>query len=122
MVTTCSTVADFEVYQDTDGVFGMFLLKQGAVIEDLSFITRVVLACGTESVDSDSAPAGSIWWTDQGEYLGVTADVLNFKLGIGSLFTDGLKEGCRLTVYDMVNVNGIPYEDNLSINFIPPES
>ncbi len=117
MTTICEIQSDFKVYNGTDSVFGMFLLKNGVVIEDLSFITKVVIKVDTDNFDSDTAPAGTITWTDQGEYLGITANILKFKLGLLSI-TDGLKENCRITVYDGVNVNGIVFIDDFTINFI----
>ncbi len=119
-MTICSVVPDFIVYTGTDNVFSVFLRKNNKAIEDLSFITKVVIACGSESVDSSITP-GVIWWTDSGEYFDQTANVLSFKLGSVGL-TEGLKTGCRITVYDAININGIVYADNLKIENVAPES
>ncbi len=117
MVTECKALADFVVFQNTDGVFGVFLLKNRKPIENLAFITRVTFEYEQEIVDTAVAPAGTIWWTDQGEYFGTTADILKFKLGNEGL-SDGLKQKCRITVYDAINTNGIVYTDSANVEFV----
>ena len=121
MNTQCEVPVNFKVFQNTDSVFGVFLLKNNEAIQDLSFIQKVVLANADETIDSSLSSPGTITWTEQGEYFGTTANFLNFKLGNLGL-VDGVKTGYRITVYDAVNVNGIPYVDGLTIEFVSSES
>ena len=84
---------------------------------DLAAVTRVTLQLGATLVDSATASAGAITWTEQQAYRGDIVDVLSLKLG-GEGLVPGVYSDVRLVVYDAVNVNGVEVENAAKVTVI----
>jgi hypothetical protein len=122
---------EFTVYMGADNVEYLLLMNDGVLQEDLSGVTKVEVVINGESIDSDTAPADTIWWTDQktvtqkdvdrdasgdlASYLGDTTDVLKLRLGNVSTLTAGKYRNCCLLLYDTLNTDGVVWDDSMKI-------
>ena len=102
------------IYNGKDNVIARVILEDDGAVADLSIITRVKFSVGGVTVDSDTAPAGTIWWTDQGTYEGATVDFLKMRLGHSNIPVGNYANGC-LTLFDLVNDDGAVYVDNMKV-------
>lgn len=109
-----------QVFLDRDNEFALFLLSKGSPLADLSGIGRVVLEIDGKTLDSDSLPAGTIWWDETEEWRpGVLKPVVKFKLGTLAdpyTLTAGVQRGGRLITYDIDNLNGIEWTRDLVLD------
>ena len=103
------------IYISRDNAFGFALTEDGDVQTDLSFITRVILTVDGDGYDSDVLGSSKIWWTDTETVSGVTAEVLQFKLGAESEIVAGAYYDCRLVIYDATNTNGVVWVDDMEV-------
>ena len=94
-----------QVYNGRDNVISLVLSNEGSVITDLSSLTRATITIGATTIDSDVVGSTVIWWTDTVTHLGVTTDVLKFKLG-GQSLTAGEYTGVAVVIYDSVLTSG----------------
>ncbi len=115
----CYATIKSPVYNGSDNIITLVLIADGAVLADLSGVTRVVLDLdgGTTVIDTDVVGGGVIWWTDQSEYRGQTVDVLRMQLGDQNIAA-GTYSDVALTVYDSIYLNGLRVENDLVLTVI----
>lgn len=118
-MTLCATPISETVYNGKDNVLTLVLDADGAVLVDLSGLTRATVDIdgGTTVIDSDLVASSVIWWTDTVQHLGVTTDVLRLKLG-GQSITAGTYTGVDITVYDTTYPNGLQVENNVTLTVV----
>lgn len=103
------------VYNGRDNIITLVLSNNGAVITDLSGLTRATVKIdATTTIDSAVAGSGVIWWTDSVSYRGTSTNVLRFKLG-GQAITAGEYAGCEVVIYDATLTNGVQIESPLKL-------
>jgi hypothetical protein len=124
----------FTVYPGTDNVEEIVIVEEGAVIDDLSGVTSVQVVVNGEVVDSDTAPANTIWWTDTkvitaamaadddsgvlADYVGDTVDVLKLRLGNSdtvNALSAGTYKNCCILLFDVTNTDGVVWDSTVKI-------
>lgn len=102
------------IYNGTDNTISLVLIADGAVLADLSAVTRAVVDIdGTTIIDSDVVGSTVIWWTDSQLYRGQSVNVLRLRLG-GQGIAAGAYPDVKITIYDGVNyLNGLRVENPL---------
>ena len=107
-----------QVYNGRDNIITLVLSNLGAVLTDLSGVTRCTVKIdGSTTVDSAVAGSGVIWWTDSITWRGVSTDVLRLKLG-GQSITAGEYSGCEVVIYDATLTNGAQIESPLKLTVV----
>lgn len=99
------------VYLGRDNTEDLVLFADG-VPQSLSGVTRVALTVGGVTVDSQTAPAGTIAWPQAVTWQGAAASAIRFKLGAQALAA-GTHGDCRLVIYDASNPGGLVWTDSL---------
>ncbi len=121
----------FVVYAGRDNVEELLIVEEDALLTDLSGLTAVQVVLGSTTIDSDAAPAGTIWWTDQktvtqvmadedpsgvlDDYVGQNADVLKLRLGNVSELESGVYQNCCLLLFDSGNPDGVVWDQRVQI-------
>lgn len=104
------------VYSGRDNVISLVLVADGAVLSDLSGVTRVTvdLDSGTTVIDSDIAGSSVIWWTDSEAHRGETVDVLRMALGSEAIAA-GTYDDVEIVVYDATYPDGLRVENDIRL-------
>lgn len=103
------------VYSGRDNPITLVLSADGAVLTDLSAVTRVLVVLNdTTSVDSDTASPGAITWDDSLTYRGAATDVLRLVLG-GEALPAGTYEAVELVIFDTRYPNGLRVENAIKL-------
>jgi len=112
----CSNPIAAPVYIGRDNIIQLVLFRDGAVLDDLSGVTRVTvdLDGGTTVIDSDIAGGSVIWWTGTAQYHAQTVDVLSLQLGDQSI-PAGTYTDVKLVLYDAVYTNGLQLENTIKL-------
>jgi len=119
------------VYAGKDNSEDWVLSRGAAVLTDLSAITRVQLKVGAVTVDSATAPAGTLTWDEQAtvnramaaadasgqlaRHLWQSIDVLRLRLGQVDTLAAGTYPGSCLIVYDADHTDGLVWADDLIV-------
>lgn len=113
---TCAPAIALNVYNGRDNVETLVLFRDGAVISDLSGVSRVTVDVdgGTTVIDSAVVGSSVIWWTDTTTYRGSTVDVLRLQLG-GQSITAGTYTGVEIVTYDATYPNGLRVENTIKM-------
>lgn len=111
---TCPLPISFTVYTGKDNTVSLPVEGvDGAIVADLSVVTRVTFTVGSTTVDSDTAP-GSIWWTGSVAFRGSTVDAIALKLG-GAGLAAGRYTDCALVIYTAAAPNGLRIETPITV-------
>ena len=103
------------VYNGRDNNITLVLSNNGAVITDLTGLTRATVKLDdSTTIDSDIAGSSVIWWSDSVTYRGVSTNVLRLALG-GQSLTAGEYSNCEVVVYDSVLTNGAQLQSPLKL-------
>lgn len=118
-MTACALPVTGQVFLGRDNPITLVLFGDGAVLSDLSGVTRVTVDFdgGATVIDSDTAPAGTIWWTDAKSWRGQTVDVLRLKLGAESIVAGDYAD-VVIVVYDATYPNGLRLEAPVQIEVV----
>ena len=103
------------VYNGRDNIITLVLSNNGAVITDLTGLTRVTVKMdATTTIDSDVVGSSVIWWSDSVTYRGASTNVLRLALG-GQSLTAGEYSGVEVVVYDATLTNGAQLQSPLKL-------
>lgn len=103
----CAAPITAQVFTGSDNALSIALRgDDGALMTSLAMLTRATLTVGATVIDSATAGAGVIRWTDVRSYQGVTLDVVTLQIG-GESLAVGTYAGCVLTVYSADKPNGV---------------
>jgi len=94
------------VYNGRDNIISLVLLDDGAVMVDLSPVTRATVEVAGVLIDSAVSGPTVIWWSEQAEYEGQMVDVLRLRLGEQSI-PAGVYNDVDIVIYDGVYINGL---------------
>lgn len=111
----CAPTISAPVFLGRDNLVRLVLSHDGAVLSDLSALTRVVVDFGDGvTVDSDTVGLSVIWWTDTTLHRGETVNVLTLQLG-GQAIAAGTYDDVTIVVYDSTYTNGLQLENPIRI-------
>lgn len=112
---TCAQPILAPIYLGRDNLLRLVLSHDNAVLADLSAVTRVVVTFDADNViDSDTAGAGVIWWTDTASHRGQTVDVLSLQLGDQAI-PAGVYDEVAIVIYDATYTNGLRIENAIKL-------
>ena len=94
------------VYNGRDNIISLVLLDDGVVLTDLSPVTRATVEVAGVLIDSATAGADVIWWSQQAEYEGQMIDVLRLRLGEQGI-PAGVYNDVDVVIYDSVYIQGL---------------
>lgn len=121
----------FTIFVGFDNVEEIIVVEEGTVQTDLSGVTKVQVIISGVVIDSSTAPADTVWWTDQktvtqamadadetgvlAGYVGDVVDVLKLRLGNVDTLTAGKYKNCCLILFDAVNTDGIVWDSKMTL-------